>query len=161
VLQYIDKYGEWNVDGYALKVEEHANGNTVKYRIQQPGIIGPGNYLFVTRTFTSEKDFNMTLEETTNQDGKLLVRITRDYELIDNVHLPSKVLERHFGEDGKITHEKVSIFKKSKINRSIPAETFTYKNLGLKDGDKFVDKTLNKEFTYQKGNLIAIEKKSK
>jgi hypothetical protein len=35
--------------------------------------------------------------------------------------------------------------------------TFTYKNLGLKNGDQFIDKILQKEYTYQNGELIELE----
>jgi len=161
VLQYIDKHGDWNIDGHRLKVEEYAHDNTIRYRVQIPGIVSPGNYLIVTKTFSSKVGFNMTSVEDTNQDGILLQNKTWNYDLVDGVYIPSKITQKDFDPDGSLSYENTVTFKNQKINKPIPAETFTYKNLDLKNGDKFIDKILDKEYTYQDRQLIEVEKKSK
>ena len=59
-------------------------------------------------------------------------------------------------ENGEMSYERECLFNNIKINHVIPEETFTYKNLGLKDGDKFVDKIQNKEYIYQDEELIIM-----
>ena len=46
------------------------------------------------------------------------------------------------------------------MNAPIPTETFKYSNLGLKDGDVFIDKILGKEFRYEVATkkLTPVEK---
>jgi len=162
VLQYMDVHGEVSVDGYAMKVEKCTNGNLTKYRIQIPGKVARENYAFVTRVFSSKKGFNNVLYEETNPEGQLLHKRSRDYDLIDGVYAPSKTTEQIFERNnGKLSYEEKYTFKNQKVNVPIPPETFTYKNLGLRNGDKFIDKIQDKEYTYQDGALVPVEKKDK
>ena len=62
---------------------------------------------------------------------------------------------------GVLTMKEIITFKNHLVNDPIPEETFTYKNLGLKDGDKFIDKIKNKEYKYKAGKLVEVEKKKK
>lgn len=160
VVQYINEHGNFSVDGHALKVEERMSGTITEYRIQLPGKLSPGNYLFMTMVFSSDKRFNITSLETTISDGQLFQKMTWDYGLVDGLYLPNKTTKQDFsGENAKLSYDKRSFFKNSKINRPIPAKTFTYKNLGLENGDRFVDKILHKDYFYQNRELIPIVKK--
>lgn len=155
VLQYIKEHGEFSVDGHPLKVEECIDGTITKYRVQLPGWVNTEQYLFITMIFSGEKGFNITSLETTRSDGKLFNKMTWDYDLIDGVYLPNKTTKQDFtGDNAKLTYDRTSFFKNSRINHTIPAEKFTYKNLSLENGDKFIDKTLGKEYTFQDGELI-------
>lgn len=156
LLQYINEHGELNVDGYRLKVEERTIRNLAEYRIQIPTRVSqPGHYRFITMVFSSAKGFNIVSYEVTDPNGKIFQRLTWEYELVSGVYLPSRTTEQIFErKNGELSYEAEYAFKNSQINRLIPAETFTYKNLGLKDGDKFIDKILGKEYTYQDGELI-------
>lgn len=163
-IKVIKERGEYSIDGYALKVEERTEGGITEYRIQEPGKLSlepsklnPGNYLFKTRTFSSAKGFNVILEETTRTDGKLFQKLTWDYALVDGVYLPSKTTKQNFDWDsGGLTYETESVFRSLQLNHSIPAETFTYKNLGLKDDDPFVDKIESKEYKYKDKKLVFV-----
>ncbi len=160
VLQHTNKHGEFNVDGHFLKVEERTDGGITEYRIQLPGKISPTDYLFMTMVFSSDKDFNIVSLETTRSDGKLFQKNTWDYDLVDGVYLPNKTTKQNFaGENARLSYERKSIFRNSRINHAIPQEMFSYKNLGLKNGDKFVDKILGREYTYQDEKLIPTEAK--
>ena len=167
IIQYINEHNEYAIDGYTIKIEERNNGGFTEYRVQIPrklspeqGKLSPENYLFITRTFSSAKGFTVILEEVTHPDGRFLQRWTWDYDLVDDVYVPTKTSQQNFmGGDGKLSYDRKSAFKNLQINHPIPPETFTYKNLGLEDGDKFVDKILGKEFTYQDQTLIEVEKK--
>ena len=161
LLQYMQLHGQVSVDGYALKVEKCIAGNLMKYRIQIPGKVSPEDYMFVTMVFSGANGFNIISYEEVAGESRLLLKKSWDYDLVDDVYLPSEIVEQHFGQDGKVTRDKKSTFKNSQVNHTIAANTFSYKNLGLKNGDRFIDKILDKEYTYQDGELVEIQKKSK
>lgn len=155
LLQDMELHGEVSIDGYALKVEERKDGNDTEHRIQIPGKVSPIDYLFKTMVFSGNKGFNITSVEETMSDGKLLHTKTWDYDLVNGVYVPSRTTEQIFErKNGELSYEAKYTFKNQKINQSIPAETFTYKNLGLQNGDKFIDKISDREYTYQDGELI-------
>jgi hypothetical protein len=157
ILQYINEHGKYSFDGHDLKVEESTSENVTRYRIEVPAKINTEKYYFLTKVFSSEAEFNMTLYEVANEDGRILYEWKWDYDLIDGVYLPKVTSQRNFTrEGGKLDYEERYIFKNQKVNKPIPAETFTYKNLGLKDGDKFVDKVEGKEYKYQDANLVFV-----
>jgi len=154
ILQYIQKHGEYSIDGHSLHVEKRVDGTTTEYRIEIPGMVSPGQYLFETMLLSSEKDYNITLLEIRRTDGELFQKRTVDYEVIDGIYLPKRTTKQNFkGEIAALSYERECIFTNLKLNQSIPEETFTYKNLGLENGDKFIDKILNKEYIYQDGEL--------
>lgn len=162
VLEQINKSGEWKVNGHNLKVEENKMGDVVQYRIIMPGKITEDDLIFTTMVFSSEKGFNITLFQVTDINGRLFQKATWDYELVEGIYLPKETTQQNYmGKDGGLSYNKESSFSNSRINQPIPAETFTYKNLDLQDGDKFIDKILNKEYTYQDENLIEVKKESK
>lgn len=160
VLEYINLHGELSVDGYALKVEKCNIGNLEEYRIQIPGKVSPTDYLFMTMVFSGNKGFNITSVEETMSDGKLLHKRTWDYDLVNGVYMPNRTTEQIFErKNGELSYEEKYAYKNLKVNQPIPAETFTYKNLGLKEGNKFIDKIANKEYTYKKdGKLEEVAK---
>ena len=103
----------------------------------------------------------MVRREVTDKAGQTLQTLDITYEKIGHIYVPKTVhfvifrssdLKKHF--DSRIT------FTKSILNAPIPAETFNYRNLGLKDGDRFIDRTLNnKEYIYQNQNFVEVTKK--
>jgi hypothetical protein len=160
LLQYIELHGELSVDGYTLKVEERTIGNLTEYRIQIPGKVSVEDYLFVTMVFSSAKGFNIvSYEETDPKTGLFHKKKSWDYDLVNGVYVPSKTTEQIFErKNGELSYEEEYTFKNAKTNHHIPEETFTYKNLGMQNGDKFIDKILDKEYTYQDGQLILPSK---
>ncbi len=155
ILQYIQKHGDFSIDGHSLHLEERRDGTITEYRIEIPGAVSPGKYLIKTMVFSSEEDFNVTLVETKKADGKLFQKKTWDYEVIDGIYLPKKTTKQSFRRDNaELSYERECIFSNYKLNQTIPEHTFTYKNLGLQNGDKFRDKILDKEYIYQDGELI-------
>lgn len=150
ILQCINKHGKYSFDGHDLKVEESISENIAKYRVEVPRKVSSEIYHFFTKVFSSEVGFNMTLYEVTNEYGKILYEWKWDYDLIDSIYLPKVVSQKNFTRGGgRLRYEGRSTFKNQKVNKPIPEETFTYKNLDLKDGDKFTDKIENKEYRYK------------
>ncbi len=161
VLQYINEHGELNVDGHRLKVEEHKYGDVTRYRVQLPARISPEAHIFLKMVFCSDKGFNIVSYEDTNPNDKVFQRLTWEYELVSGVYLPKKTTEEHFERpNGELSYHEESTFRNLQLNQPIPAETFEYTNLGLKNGDKFVDKIENKEYRYKEDTetLELIEK---
>ena len=157
MIKIINEHGEYGIDGYTLKVEKRTQEDVMEYRIQIPGKVSLGQYLFITMVFSSEKGFNIISLETTRTDGKLFQKKTWDYEMINGVYLLSRTTTQNFtGEYAKLSYDKERVFRNSRINQPIPEEAFTYKNLGLQNGDKFIDKILGKEYTYQDEELIPV-----
>lgn len=160
---------ECAIDGYTLRVEKRTDGVITEYRIQKPSKLspkperlGPEYYMIFTMTFSSAKGFNIISEEITWGDGKLFKKLTWNYKLVDGIYLPHKTTEQVFrGDTGRLSHEQKSTFNNLQINHLIPENTFTYKNLGMKNGDKFIDKIGGKEYIYQEEKLIEVEKKNK
>lgn len=156
LLEQIKNSGEWMVDGQALKVEECKDGNAIRYRVTIPGKMAD-SIIFSTMVFPGDKGFNITLFEATDVNGRIFQSVTWDYDFIQGVYLPKETTHKNYmGKNGGLSFSKRLSFKNSKINHSIPAETFTYKNLGLKNGDKFVDKIAGKEYKYQDANLVFV-----
>jgi hypothetical protein len=163
LVEAIKKRGKYSVDEYDLKVEERRSGNITEYRIILPSKGGSPEsyqYFFFGMTFSSDKGFNIVSLQETDQNGILLRNRAWDYELIDGVYVPIKTTQQDFNwPNGTVRHETVVTFKNQKVNGPIPDVTFTYRNLGLKNGDKFIDKILDKEYIYQDGQLIPLARK--
>ena len=160
-VDYIDQHGKFNVAGYPFKIKEYADGDLTEYHVQIPTRISSEYYRFITMVFSSRKGFNIVLYKETDSKDQLLRKKTWDYDLIGEVYVPSRTNEQIFErEDGKLNYEEEYKYKNEKINKPIPAETFTINNLGLKDGDEFIDKTTGEEFKYQDGKLIELRQES-
>jgi hypothetical protein len=162
LINYIEKHGEFRIDGQSLRIEKHVAGSTTKYRIEIPSPQkNPGEFIFTTMIFNSDKGFNITLSETRSADGKLYNKVIWEYEAINGIYLPTRTMSQTFkGENANLDNERECIYTNLKLNQALPEETFTYKNLGLQNGDKFIDKTLGKDYTYQDGELIPANSSS-
>jgi len=161
LINYIEKHGEFRIDGQSLRIEKHVAGTATEYRLEIPSPqLNPGEFVYTTMIFNSDKGFNITLSETRTADGKLYNKLIWEYEVINGVYLPTRTMSQTFkGEKAELDNTRECIYTNLKLNQAIPEETFTYKNLGLKNGDKFIDKILGKECSYQNGDLIPIAKK--
>ena len=162
LVQHINEHGELNVDGYRLKLEEQKYGDVTRYRVQWPAKISPETYIFVKMVFYSDKGFNVVSYEVTDPNGKVFQRLTWEYELVSSVYVPKETTEERFERsNGELSYHRESTFRNLQLNQPIPEKTFTYKNLGLENGDKFIDKTLGKDYTYQDGTLVEAKKNDK
>ena len=112
-------------------------------------------------TLDSSVGFNLTSRKVVDRTGKTLQTLDLTYEEINGLYLPKSVHFVTFSPSGQKLFDSQITFTKSILNMPIPEETFNYKNLGLKNGDKFIDKILDKEYTYQDQTLIEVAKKDK
>ena len=158
ILQYIQKNGDYSIDGHSLRIEKRVDGTTTEYRVEIPGAVSPGQYLFQTMVFSSENDFNVTLIEERRTDGKLFLKKTWSYEVIGSTYLPKRTTTQNFkGENAELSYDRECVYTNLQLNQAIPEGTFSYKNLGLKNGDKFVDKIADMAYIYQDENLIPAD----
>lgn len=157
IIQKIQEDGKFTVGEYDLELEKHQREGNTQYRILIP-LKNPETYGFATMVFSVEKGYNITLYEITIQN-QLLQKISWVYSLVDGIYLPTKTEKQNFNQQtGELNYREEFIFKNSLINLPIPEDTFTYKNLVLKDDDKFIDKILDKEYIYKNEELIPVTK---
>lgn len=140
---------------YDVVLEKEQTAKGVNYRMQfaKPG----ASYPFDKFILDGEKGFNPTYIEVKNDRGITISEITIDFNKIDGIFLPS---QRHVlqydGTDGRLRREAKSTFSEMKVNMALPENTFSLNNLGLCNGDKFVDDIKGKEYKYQDANLVPI-----
>lgn len=159
-VNIIKEKGEYVFDGLALKVEQRTLSGDVQYRVHEPfklsGFVIINGWLI--NTFSANAGYNIISAERISADGKLMQRKSMEYQKVNSVYVPIRDTEDNydFKRDFSLRVHTETVFKNVRINDAIPAETFTYKNLGLKDGDKFNDKIEGKEYRYQDANLVPI-----
>ncbi len=145
---------------YNVVLEKAQTSKGITYRMQltNPGASQP----FEKFVLDGERGFNPTHIEVKNDKGITISEITTDFNEIGGIFLPS---ERHViqydGDDGRLRREAKSTFSDMKVNMTLPENTFSINNLGLKDGDKFIDKIAGKEYRYQDANLVLIAEPNK
>jgi len=114
-------------------------------------------FVNINMILDSSVEYNLIHREALNTNNEILQTLDITYESIDGICVPKTVhyvtlrssdLKKSF--DSKIT------FMKSILNVPIHEETFTYKNLGLKEGEVFRDEIQKKEYKYQNANLIFV-----
>jgi hypothetical protein len=154
LIKKINRYGKIEFDGYKFQIEEHNKDGIIEYKVIEPSVVSlersdPNHYLIITKVFSSKYGFNMIYWEANSGGGVPIQKFTWEYELINGVYLPKRVIEKYYGSCGKVASEKDRTYINNKLNQVIPDETFEYTNLGLKDGDLFIDEILNKEYRYE------------
>lgn len=162
IAETIEKEGEYVVDELTLKVEQRTLAGDLQYRIHSPyrlNSFGIKNFWKV-QTFSTNADYNMiSLKMVTADGGKLIQQESIEYQNINDVYVPIRSTKDSYDpRDFTLQSTEEKVFRNVRINEAISAETFTYKNLGLEDGDKIEDRIINKEFIYQKGELVEVTK---
>lgn len=165
LIKRINKFGKIEFDGYSLNIEEHKKGGIIEYKIIEPSIVNlerssPDHYIIKSKVFSAHHGFNMIYWEVTSGGGIPLQKFTWEYELINGVYLPKRVVEKRYNSSGDVGLGKESTYINNKVNQEIPPETFEYTNLNLKDMDIFIDEILNKEYRYKAATrtLEPVEK---
>jgi hypothetical protein len=166
ITETIEKEGKYEVDGLTPKVEQRAVSGDLQYRVQLPlnklNFFDIGN-MWMIKIFSANAGYNMISSQTITVDGeKLMEQESTEYQEIDGVYVPIKETKDNYDpRDFSLRSSEEKVFKNIRINEPISDETFTYKNLGLEDGDTFVDKIEGKEYKYQDAKLIEITKEDK
>ncbi len=159
--KFINEKGEYVNDGYVLKIEQGNLSGDIQYRISVPSRINLQGYsgiIWIIRTFSANAGYNMISYQAKRVDGPLVQQKNLEYQKINDVFIPTKYIYETFDyNNSSLQNREEEVFKNIKINEDIPAETFTYKNLGLKDGDKYIDKIEKKEYKYENKKLVFVK----
>ena len=165
LVKRINKFGKIEFDGYSLKIEEHKEGNITKYKIIEPSVVSmersdPNHYIIITKIFSSQFGFNIIHWDVTTGGGIPLQKFTWEYESVNGVFLPKRVITKHYILSGEVALQKENTYVNNKLNQTISPETFEYTNLKLKEGEIFIDEILNKEYRYKEDTrtLQPVEK---
>jgi len=148
-------------EGYSIKLEEKVNNGLVDYRLEIPGIDNGTAVGFFSMLFSGSKGFLVTDYELRDKAGNLQAKETTDFTLIDGIYLPARIHYAVYEANGKMKEDRTQVFKNMRVNKTIPEDSFTYKNLGLKDGDLFDNKIEGKKYKYQDANLVPIAEPNK
>ncbi|MCJ7692179.1 MAG: hypothetical protein MUO22_02030 [Sedimentisphaerales bacterium] len=116
-------------------------------------------FVYIIMTLDSSVELNLIRREVTDKTGKTLQILDIIYEEINGIYVPKSVHFVIFNPSEQKLFDSWITFTKSILNLPISPEKFSYSNLGLKDGDRFIDEILGKEHTYQNGTLIPVTKK--
>ncbi len=105
----------------------------------------------------SSARYNLIHREVLSRKNEVLQTMDIVYENTDGVFVPKTIDYITFRSSDlkKSFNSKIS-FVKSILNVPINKEMFTYKKLGLKNGEIFVDKIARKEYKYEDANLVLI-----
>ncbi|MHA1834820.1 MAG: hypothetical protein ACTSV7_12640 [Candidatus Baldrarchaeia archaeon] len=106
----------------------------------------------------SKVGFNVT-EIKTDLFGIPRKWIEITYEKINDTFVPKTIHQIVLDSKGRSTLDSQITFTKSIINQPIPDKTFTYENLGLENGVRFVDNIKRIEYWYKDGKLIPASAK--
>ncbi len=161
-LAFLDKKERNSIDGFpTVVVKECDVGNVKKYKIDLLGLSNDSDgskiHFYYNLVCSSEAGFNVVSFSITDEKKRVVEDKELEYGLFDGVYLPKVINQHQFKEDGKLENEKRYTFNKDqKVNKPLSEETFTYKNLALKNGDQFIDKIADKEYKYQDANLVFI-----
>ncbi len=160
-LNFFDKNP--SVDSYpTITVEECVLGNIKKYRITlitlEEDSDGATVHLFDKLVCSSEVGFNVVSYSYAVASGKILREKTFEYDFFDGVYLPVQKNEVNFDyQTGNLKTQRSVTFFNEKVNEPISEDVFTYKNLGLENGDEFIDKITGKEYKYEDANIVFVK----
>jgi len=152
--------GDWKIGPHSGKFEEGRDGNDIVYHLLLPAKVTENEYVFLSLFFAEKAGWNMVKLETLMQDLKVLGRMQAEYCVVDGIYIPKRITAYNFNEDQSVSRIEDYIFAKQSLNKDIAKNTFTYENLGLKNGDIFEDKIEGKEYKYKDAKLVEIEKKA-
>jgi len=126
LINYIEKHGEFSIDGHSLRMEKRMDDTTTEYRLEIPSPqTSQGEFIFTTMIFKSDKGFNITSSETRRADGKLFQKAIWEYEAIDDVHLPTRTMMKNFqGENAVLRNERECIFSNLQLNQAVSEKHF-------------------------------------
>jgi hypothetical protein len=137
---------------------------------------GHKQYKITTLYFTSQHDKNdyakvelvvdssvgyNAIKQETIYHGITRMSVNLTYEKIGDVFVPKTFHRILLNNEGKCIFDSQSTLTKSTINEPISKKTFTYENLGLQNGVRFVDNIKRIEYWHENGKLVPASEKIK
>jgi hypothetical protein len=108
-------------------------------------------------TFEEKNGFNPTHIEAKNDKGIKISEGDTEWIKIEDIFMPAeRRITQYDGKDGRFRRQAKSTYSDMQVNMLLSENTFSIKNLSLKNGDKFIDKIEGKEYKYEDANLVFV-----
>ncbi|MFH1370218.1 MAG: hypothetical protein ABII09_02875 [Planctomycetota bacterium] len=154
-----DRIGE-RVEGYPhIEISSMETESGIKYRILTTWKGGESYVIKYIRSLIEVDEavgFNATKVEVTNPDGVKLATKQYTYEKIGEIYIPKTVRKESRNNNGELTFTSETTIETASINKPLPEDMFTIKNLGVEEDTLVTDNIKKAEFRYSKGVLIPI-----
>jgi hypothetical protein len=108
----------------------------------------------VTQRFEVSLGCNVTSRVQATADGHTLEEADVEYALVDGIFVPTTYQLRKFHRHGGVQFERKVVFIDQVVNKLIEPSTFTFAHLGLKDGERVIDRIDGGLWIYKQGHLI-------
>lgn len=154
-----EEKGKFEYSGLTMKAEQRTLSGDLQYRIHEPFIMNTLNIKgWLINTFSEKAGYNIIDSERITADGKSMLRKSTEYQKVNGVYVPIRDTKDTYdhNRDFSLQIHEEGVLKNIFINDAIPEEIFTYKNLGLKNGDKFIDEIADKEYRFEDANLVFV-----
>lgn len=132
----------FGLDSFPVDMWRIVSGKGIHYEVDLIGQSADNQPKFVgTYTFAEECGFNPIRFSFGYKNSTPMKQIEWDYCLQDGIFIPSRVRNVTISGDGRvIKFERILRLKDCVLNEKIDASVFTYAGIGLKDGDRVVDR---------------------
>lgn len=140
------------IDGLKLEVTYDAEPH--RYRVSLPGKIPGGLYLFVEYVIDVNMGYNVTSVVARDSTGRVHQDTKIEYVEKEGIFLPKLVTYKTVGEDGQhISFVRRMELTETTLNQDIDPAVFSPENLGLEEGDRYIDNIKGTESVYEGGRL--------
>lgn len=145
---------------FIVVLEKAQTAKGAVYRVRMTSPTGSSPWVDERFVLDGEKGFNPTYIEVKNDKGIKVSEITTDFIEIQGIFLPSKRrVVQYDDSDGRMRRDAQWAFSDMQVNMPLPENTFSLNNLGLHDGDSYVDEITKKKYLYKDGgNLVEVNK---
>jgi len=159
VFEIQDRYLQGTMDSaYDMILEKAQSAAGVMYRFQL--ILPDSGEVAEDIIFDGAKGFNVIYVKQI-LEGKKAFEISRDFVLKNGIFLPLEQRLITYDDDGLLRYvEEFTLGGDMQVNTAIPADVFSILNLGLVDGDVYVDGLENKRYKVD-GDVFVDELENK
>jgi hypothetical protein len=145
------------IGGYPhIEISSSKTNTGIKYRIQTKWRGGENNVIGLILEVDEAVGFNAIKTEITNPAGVITKLKEYTYEKIGEIYLPKTVKKKSWNNKGEPILTSEITIETTSVNKSLPENTCSIKNLDVEEGTLINDNIKKAEFRYSKGNLVPI-----
>lgn len=160
LMRSIPEYINTRIAGYPhIEILSMNTDKGIKYRIMttwQSEKNSMANYIRCLLEVDEVVGFNAIKTETTNPDGVKTDSKEYTYEKIGEIYIPKTIKKEQRNTKGEITIASEITIETTGLNKPLPEDTFSIKNLGVEEGTLITDKIKKAEYRYSKGVLVSL-----
>ncbi len=154
--QYVDAERGGHGSNLPLKLEEASKDGNRYYRTQM-SFEKPE--LHVTMVWSAAAGFNpVSFAMSSDPAGERLLSVKQwEWRKSDDIYIPDSHREvSYFAQDGLVNYRRDVALTDSKLNQPIDPDLFTYRGLGMGDGDLIVDRIKKVVFIIKNGEAVKL-----